>query len=169
MHPNYVVTVGESVQTLQLRHVSGGTIHVRGIQAVQSARCGGGLPPIGGIAPGEPLFPPGHSDLPSVDYSTRLANQAIYLVDRLRDYTDPQSEYVQYLLPVKLVAGRAYSIAAAEGDLSKNTRVALLALAKQIAFIKPLTDELMKKDGIFDLVVRLMKVEVEIEYRLHEN
>ncbi len=148
--PSYVVTVGEVTNSIQLRHVSGSTVHIKSIQAVLStvsvpcSNCE--LPP---IAPGYEPMP-----LPYRNEASYLAREAIRIVDRLEGYAS-YSEYGTYLLPVKKAAARAYASSQARGPLSLNVREHLLALKQAILFSIPYIEVTFERDYAFELAIQL--------------
>lgn len=159
--PTYTVTIDETVQSIELRGTHGGTAEIMDIKAVEAVR------PANEFSCTSESSVSFRSQLPSSNIATWLAQRAIRNVERLRPYADPETEYVQYLLPVKTVAGRAHAVAAAEGDLSAHTRSAMRALSQQIIFAEPVISGLMKRDVTFDLSVELLSISHEIEDRLH--
>lgn len=160
----YTVAVHETVRSIEFRYNSGDYVDVNEVRASVSYRPANGWN-CPGIEP-EPT-PSFQSSLPTRNLATWLATRTIRNVDKLIPYADPETEYVPYLLPVKTVAGRAHATAAAEGDLSLNTRTAMKALSAQIVFAEPVITALMKKPVSFDMAVELLSIKHEIDDRLH--
>ncbi len=109
MDPSYVVTIGETLQDIQLRHINGSNVYVKSIVVVQSQR-------ITDID-----FPHGHLPFPSNNEASQLAREAIQVVDLLEPYTS-YKEYGVYLLPIKKAGARAYAAAQATGQHRRAAR-----------------------------------------------
>lgn len=92
--------------------------------------------------------------LPSRNQSSALAARAIKVVDALESYAS-YAEYGHYLLPIKKVAARTYATTAAYGDLSLQSRQALLALQSQIAYANDYLDVTFERDAAFQLAIEL--------------
>lgn len=168
--PNGWVSVNETARTVELRNSGSYAIRVQYLGA-RVERQGYPVPPI--VQPFPPSYPPSFPSgspvlpgLPSTNVATWLAKRAIEDVDNLRDYVDPETEYVRYLLPVKTVAGTTYSVAASSGDLSDQTKVALRALSQQLYSAQPLINILMRRQDTFDRAVELQALYTEILNRL---
>lgn len=164
--PSYVVTIGETVRSIQFRNISNGTVQINQVQGVMSSS-----EPIA-IRPGEfnphcepftpcarPMPTPG---LPGRNLGTSLSARAIYLVDILENYASYR-EFGIYLLPIKKVAGNAYATTAAYGDLSLASRAALLALERQIEFAGSYLDETFERDAAFQSAVELKGLGEKLE------
>lgn len=185
--PSYVVTVAETTSSIELKHTRGGSIDILSIKAVLAERCPEppsgppvvivNPPPVVTNPPSVTNPPPvthpqpnvGANDnfnVPTLNVATWLASAAGNVVDELRDDVDPQTEYIPYLLPIKTLAGTAYSVGQAYGDLAPRTRDAMVALEQQINFAKPVTDNLLRRDATFQRAVRLLWIAREIEERL---
>jgi len=158
----YSVPIEETVRSIEFRYSSGDYVDITDVRAVVAHRY------VNDCDEPEPTpMPSFQSSLPSRNIATWLANRAIHNVEKLIPYADPETEYVPYLLPIKTVAGRAHATAAAEGDLSVNTRTAMKALSAQIAFAEPVITAQMKRPVSFDMAVELLSIKHEIDDRLH--
>lgn len=153
--PYYVVNIDETTSTLTLRNYSGnGVIRISSLQAELSYSH---VEPIAPIHPNlEPI------SFPALNEAANLARQGVRLVDVLRPYADPATEYVTYLLPIKQVAGRALALANARGVGSGQVRQALLALAQQIQFADTYIESSLKKEASFELAVQLLSLRDKI-------
>lgn len=158
--PSYIVTVAETIKSIQFRHVSGGKIYVRNVKAVQlknvagrwddcdyDYRCGGDL------------------DLDARNSASRLAKRAINIVDGLEKYTN-YADYGDYLLPIKKAAARAYANAEARGELSGKVRESLFVLKCQIEAAKDYISENFERDAAFELAVELLELQERLDHVL---
>lgn len=119
----------------------------------------------------QPVLPPWSpyptiKGLPSHNVASWLASKTIELIESLRDDVDPAKEYVRYLLPIKLEAAKAYAVGTTHGDLSEETRKALVILQAQLVTADELLTDLMKRDTIMERVIELVAVKYEISQRL---
>jgi len=164
--PHYIVTIGEVVRSIEIRHISGGAINVYNIKGAMSKRIQKSQPldnelfGNGSICCGNSIKSNDHFS--TANQSSKLARKAIRLVDKLEGFAN-YSEYGQYLLPIKKAAGRAYANATARGDLSKVTRQSLLVLKRQIEFACIYLDEAFERDHVFSLAVDLMSLGERID------
>jgi len=165
--PLYVVTIGEVVRSIQFRHVSGGKARIFNIKATMSERFQNTrdtedviLSDDGSICCGNGAERNDH--FPVRNHSSKLARQAIQIVDKLEGFANYR-EYGVYLLPIKKAAGRAYANSRARGDLSIVTRRALLVLKKQIEFACTYLDDAFERDNAFALAVELMSLGERID------
>lgn len=153
--PTYVVTVEETAERVTFRHTSGGSIRVFSVKALQSDH------PV-------PVTPPvSPAPTPQQGIASFLAHRSAQLVDTLRPFCDPATEYVQYLLPIKSTAGRAMAIASVHGDLSAKTRDAMLIVAKQIESADALISQLMRKDQTYQMAIDLLATKYAIYDKLN--
>ena len=142
--PSYTVTVKETINSLEFRHVSGSTVKIRQIHVY-----------------GKPVHSTGYVDDPGTGYfgpsrnvAASIASRAIELVEMLQEHTR-WAAYGEYLLPIKKVAARALSMSRARGSLSSKVRTQLLALAAQIDHADQyITDEL-SRSSVFDMFVEM--------------
>src|SRR4051812_37528827 len=156
--PPYIVTIGETVRSLEFRHVTGGEARFLDIKVVQSAR----------------TTEHDRSDEPRTDrlpvprdnIGSWLATKTIGQIDILRPHLNLETQYVHYLLPVKSVAGRVYAVATVEGDINRRTLDAMTALVQQIEYAQPLISDLMKGDITFDLAVKFLAIKHELEAQI---
>ena len=165
--PNFVVTVRETTGSIELRHVGGGSVNILNIKANQSVRGADSTQYTDSCDYQQDIGEP--VELPSNNVAAFLANRARELVDQLKDDVDPETEYVPYLLPIRTVAGKTWSIADSDSDLAPTTHDALVALDKQIIYADPLLSKLLQRSNsvTYDRTVRLLEIRRKIEDRLH--
>ncbi len=151
--PSYIVTIAETTNSIQLRHVTGGKAYIQGVTVRQSTRTVGGPSYYPGYpAPYEPKIA-----LPWYNEASYLAREAITLSDALQGYTN-YKDYGFYLLPIKKVAGLCYADAQARGALSGKVRASLFALKKQIEFASPYLNTTFELGHAFELAVSLKEL-----------
>jgi hypothetical protein len=170
--PNYVVTIGESVRSLQFRHIMGGNVRIYNVKATQSERVTDdpGYEPerdlecaiVGGCAAGAPVI-----DVPKgVGFdSGKLAKQTITIVDRLEPWASVD-EYKTYLLPIKISAARVFSLARLTPYHSSKLHWGLVALKKQIKFADPYIEETFSRENLFTIAVELQHIADKLELSL---
>jgi len=165
--PAYLVTIGESVRTIEITNTGGGRVFVRDLKAVVARL----TPRHGDDLNDDNLFDFDYTPgaYPEIDRfferneATSLSRAAILIVKVLNGFADPETEVVPYLLPIKIAAGRVLYIAESRGVLGAEVRPALEALVAQIVFAKPYTDSLLKKDATFELGIRLLALKEKIK------
>ena len=150
MDPSYVVTIAESTNSIQLRHISGGSIYIRNIKSLQSVR--GSSDGTGG----------GIFSTHTLDQGAALARRAIQLVDSLERYAN-YNEYGTYLLPIKKAAARAYATTTSRGDLSRHSRVVLKALQGEIEASRQYLGVTFERDAAFECAVALLTVSEKLD------
>lgn len=153
--PQYIVTVNEVASSIQLRHLSGSSVSIHNIRAVQSIRVftSHHYPEWNHCQ-----FPSQCVEWPASNVASGLARRAISLVDQLAGYADYQ-QYGYYLLPIKKAAARVYAASQARGPLSGKVRELLLALQAQIAFARPYLENTFERTYAFELAVELLSLE----------
>jgi hypothetical protein len=145
--PYYTVTINETVNSLEFRHISGGRVTVISVTAEQSrSRFGQDQ-----VCCRVPL------SQARANLSTEIANQVIRLMEKLERFAK-LDEQKTYLFPIKRQAGMLYAVAAARSDLSERTRDHVLALEKQIEFAHPFIQELFERAQTFDEAVELVNI-----------
>lgn len=168
--PSYVVTIAEAVQTIEIQNASTrGKVVINDVKAVI---------PIGE----KPFVDDGDFfELDEIEYgaypqidsliednlATSLARAGIALVRRLREDTDPATEYVRFLLPIHVAASRVLYLAGPKGVLNADVRPALIGLVGQIVAAKPLTDRLLLKESTWPLALRLLALKEKIKDELN--
>lgn len=150
--PSYVVTVAETTQSVELRHVSGGTVQIHDVKAListwqQRPTDPGRFPELGAGARAR---------------GTELARRAMWISDQFEYNVSPYN-YTTYVYPIKRVAARVYVLAAGRGDMDLKTAKALQDLVAQIDFAKPFLDQTMKIDRLFELSVELLTLREYID------
>ena len=156
--PLYVVTVNEVTSSIQFRHLSGRSVWIQGVSAVQSVRS---------------FSTSGYPEWTNCERSncvgfhasneaSNLALRAIRLVDKLQGFTDYQN-YGIYLLPIKKTAARAYAAADARGPLSGKVRELLICLQAQIAYAKPYIENTFERTFAFEFAVELLSLEYKLQ------
>ncbi len=155
--PSYIVAVHETTSSIQLWNRGYGTVTVQNLEVSVDS---GWTHPIH-VKPPKPMPKP--TPFPSLNEAAKFAKKAVDLVDDLRPFADPETEFLTYLLPIKKVAGRALAQANAHGVGSKTVRDALEVLQRQIEFAEPYIELTLKKDAPFDLVVDLVSLKEAIK------
>ncbi len=159
--PSYTVDIHETTSTVQLWNRGYGDVVVTSVEVEVDRDW---VRPIYRDKPNPPPAPPvGPIPFPSKNEASKFARRAAELVDGLRPYADPATEFVTYLMPIKTVAGRALAQANAHGPGSAVTRTNLEALQKQIEFAEPYIDATLKKDAPFEMVVELVSLKESIK------
>ena len=154
--PSYIVTIADTTNTIQFRHINGGTVHVRDVRALMSDEVV--------AAPTTPVTtaPAPHGGTPVVGSSetydwirhgnnqaASLADEAIGLVNALEPYAT-SGEFTSYLLPIKKVAARAYA-RHRRNDLSERVKVRMTELKTAILNAAAYLDHAFEQDAAFDL------------------
>ena len=158
--PSYTVTIKETINSLEFRHVSGAPVRIRDITVYGKTlrtnlpRCSRGCGRTGGHLPATVGYYP-------TGVAADLALQAIQIVETL-DYNTRWEDYGRFLLPIKKHAARAYAAAQARGDLSTETRETLLALAAQIDCAHEFIDAELSRDSVFYVMIDLMSLKSQI-------
>ncbi len=151
--PSYVVTLGESLQSLELRHVQGGGVRISSILALQS----------------EEEFVEEEFDLPfnaeHRNEASDLAIATIRLVDQLEPFTN-HSDYGVYLLPIKKAAARTYAKSIARGVLSREVRNSLYGLKAEITLARAYISDTFERDAAFALSVELLAMREKLDHIL---
>jgi hypothetical protein len=158
--PSYVVTIGETVRTLEFRHRSGGRIKVNKIKVVREFDSLPRYPQERGRDGDYGRTGYGRSfgmSLNARNQAASIARRAIVLSEQIEDYANYE-EYGIYILPIKKAAARAYTVASARGDLSRRTATYLIALKAQIEYAYTYIDETFERDAAFELAVELMSL-----------
>ncbi|MBI1861162.1 MAG: hypothetical protein HYR96_09625 [Deltaproteobacteria bacterium] len=159
--PYFVVNINETARAIVIRNTWGnGTARIARLRAELSTFIGEPIgQPIGepGFTPVEPIH------FPALNEAARFARGGITLIDRLRPFADPATEYITFLLPIKQVAGRTLALANAHGAGSLKVREALQALAQQIQFANDYIESSLKKEASFELAVELLSLKDKIK------
>lgn len=151
--PSYVVTIGETARSIEFRNTGSSRVHIQSIKAIVSYK---------DLVLPDPIDPIDPIAFPIKSQAGHLARRARHLVDSLRPYVDPETEYVRFLLPIKIQAGRAEAVANANGDLSAKVRRALQALVAQIAFADNYIESSLKKEVTYEMGKELLTVKDKI-------
>lgn len=148
--PSYVVTIRDTVNSLQLRHVSGGNVRVNSIVAEVTYEARHGLNPrksfLGYIA---------------YNKAMEIASHTISVVNSFEDFVDYET-FGKYLLPIKKSAARLYAKAAVRGDLSAQTVESLATLHAQIEVACQFIDQELSQNATFELGTELLSIQEEI-------
>jgi hypothetical protein len=149
--PSYVVTIRETVQSLQFRHINGGDVRIRSVVAEMSGSVA--MPWTLGNRP---------MSFEARNQAMQVASQTISVVQALEDHLDYLT-YGNYILPIKKSAARLYAVAAARGDLSGKTQAALMTLGAQIHTACRILDQQLAQNATFDLATEMMTIEEQIK------
>lgn len=149
--PSYVVTIRETVSSLEYRQVSGGSVIVHQVRANmhQGTTQIGTRPNLGGY---------GYSPSSAVE----LAQRTVAVINDLK----PQANYAQlgeFLLPIRKSAARLYSIGASRAPFSLQVRNALIDLRTQINAAGVYLEQNLETDSAFDLTTELMTIKETID------
>lgn len=158
--PSYVVTIAEAANSIQFRHVSGGRIQVRDVQATVSVQTYHYRDPCAWDCSESAL------SLRARNQASALAYQAIRIVDELQGYAN-HKDYGTYLLPVKKAAARAYATAQARGSLSGKVRKKLFSLLASLNLSRPYIEDTFERAHAFELAVKLLALREKIEDSLN--
>jgi len=94
-----------------------------------------------------------------------LANQALYVVNELENYTNYR-DYGNYLLPIRKMSVQVIAVAASRGDASWYARPKYQALLMSIDAATPYLDDILERDYAVELGVQLMSIREAIKLRL---
>lgn len=162
------VTIGEVVGSLQFRHTHGhGRARIRSVMVYTRGNCLAGFERnfAGGYLGGSnfpvPTYTGGFETSPGLlaarNESSRLALESIRLVDSMLNHVR-LGDFKDFLLPIKIVAGRLYSVSAVRHDTSQLVFQNLQALAAQIQLANDYITAEMSRNDIFDDMVALMTI-----------
>jgi hypothetical protein len=146
--PSYVVTIGETTNSIQFRHRSGGAMHIRDVLATVSE------------ATGHPTHE--ESFHGSGDDMRVLAKRALKAVAALKDFTSTSDE-LTYLYPVKEQAGLVLINTEGHGEHSQRAIDAIRMLETQIDHSHAYLESLMQNEDAFDWVVELLSIRETID------
>lgn len=158
--PSYIVTIEESVSSLEFQHIRGGTASILSVKAVlkddkKEETTEGSETTATTEGPGKSAI--------------SIANRVIAICDDLGRHLDPKTELVQYVLPIKNKAIRLRSAAMADGDdLSREIIRRLEDLHKEIKLADALFDSLLNKKSTEAIAERMLKITREIFKRLND-
>ena len=152
--PSYIVTIRETVSSLEFRHVSGGSVTVHQVRASmnQGTSQVGVRPSLGGY---------GYSASGAVE----IAQRTVAAINDLK----PQANYAQlgqFLLPIRKSAARLYAIGASRTPYSMQVRNALIELKNSINNASGYLDQNLETDSAFDLTTELMTIKETIDAML---
>ena len=151
---SYIVTIEETVNSIQFQHVSGGDARILDVKVVQSERSLGGSDDF--------YMDDNGMSLSARNQAMSLARRAIQIVNALERHTTYR-DFGTYLLPVKTSAARLYAKASARGDLSGRVRKSLVAMKQQIEFSRDYIEEAFTKDDTFQLAIELLALEEKMD------
>lgn len=150
--PSYVVTVKETTNSIQFRHISGGSVRVINVKAVMSESAGRDWE----NRASNPISWPVNNEAMAV------AKKAIAIVNEFDQYTSYAVEG-KVLLPIKKQAARLYAKAMAKGASSYGTVQALAALGAQIELSCKFIDQSMESEATFELATELLTLNEQIK------
>ena len=141
--PRYIVTVAEATRSIELRHTSGAAVRIHRIVATVSRES----------------LPDGRDpiDLPNLNFITDKSLQLLSLYRRMWDQVSPQDRE-DYLLPLRISAGRLYAMASGHGDISSKTRRALQATIWQIDISQDFWNRCFRNDQLFNITVEILAI-----------
>lgn len=146
--PEYVVTVREVTNHVEIRYKSGSKMRISSLIIFRSED---------GYEPGS--F--GHLPV-GKEIATYIASSVIDLSRKL-ELIIPTSDFEKHILPVKIVAGQLYAVASAHGDISLKTMDKLLALNFAISLSVNYIEELLKIGKTFELAVKYLEIKEQIK------
>lgn len=147
--PSYIVTIRETVSSLEFRQTSGGSVTVHQVRASMSQ----GTPQIGQR--------PGLGGGYSASAAVEVAQRTVAVVNELK----PNANYAQlgaYLLPIRKSAARLYALGAARSTYSAPVRGALANLLTEIDQACNYIDQNLETDSMFDLTTELLMIREQI-------
>lgn len=152
--PSYVVTIRETVSSLEFRQVSGGSVIVHQVRANmhQGTTQIGSRPNLGGF---------GYSPSSAVE----IAQRTVAVINDLKPQAN-YSELGKFLLPIRKSASRLYSIGASRAPFSLQVRNALIDLRNKINNAGVFIEENLETDSTFDLTTELMTIRETIDAML---
>lgn len=142
--PSYVVTVETAASSVEFRHRHGGSMEILNVKAVTF--------PLSEYP--RPQSPPPRTPADAVQ---ALARDVIHLVGDLQPYADLTTEK-DYLQPIKRKAGEVLVMNAAHGALSIHTRRALQDLQKQIELADPYIEDILNRNGLFEMGIEMLTI-----------
>ena len=164
--PDFLVTIGETTNAIVIKNDGDGTLHVSNVTANMR---------ISNIDFDNEFRRP-HQDFsydtglfPEIDglfeenKATSLARAAQLIVGHMRHYSDLESEFVPYLLPVKTASAKVRYIASAQGVLGADVRPALRNMVVQMIAAKPVTDSMLRTDHTFEITIRFLALKEKIK------
>lgn len=168
--PSYVITIGEKINSIEFRHLSGGAARIKSVKVVQE------LDDFGQNryrryfdtgyyydASDYQRWGSDYSRWPVTGRASAMALRAMDLVDALEGFVN-YNDYGKYFLPIKKNAGVAYSIARARGDISLKVRTALVNLKDSIGLAIPYVENHMfEVEYAFRLAVELDTLYEELD------
>ncbi len=154
--PNYIVTIRESVSSLEFRSVSGGAVYVQNVFA--NGQSQGSFGP---ITSGRPMLGYGYSLSGALD----VAGQAIQVINELKQQAN-LSQIETYLMPARKSAARLYAVASANAPSSSKVRNALLDLLAKLNSTQTYIDQTLETDSGFDAITNLMTIKETINSML---
>jgi len=148
--PEYVVTVAETANSIQFKHISGATVRVLKVEAIMSK-----------TSLSQPWW---DNSQYTGDYSlaTQISKDFINVARELYEFADAE-ENERFLLPIKVAAGRTFAYASASGDLSKRVGRSLKALIAQVENADPFIDKILLIDVSFDKAVRFLTLRARLK------
>jgi hypothetical protein len=149
--PEYVVTVREVTNHIEIRYKTGGKMKISSLTIFRSED---------GYEPGSI----GHLPV-GKEISTYIASSLIDLCRKL-EHLLPTSDFEKHILPVKIVAGQLYAVASAHGDVSLKTMEKLQALNFAISLSVNYIDELLKNGKTFELAVKYLELKEQLKEAL---
>jgi hypothetical protein len=152
--PSYIVTIRETVRSLEFRHVSGGSVRVYQVRGSLS----GGITNIGQRPP---LAGLGYSGSTAVE----LAQRAVAVVNDLKPMAN-MSQLETYLMPIRKSAARLYAIGASNAPYSLKVRNALIDLESKLTNAAAYIEQNLETDAAFDVTVEMMTIKETINSML---
>lgn len=152
--PEYVVTIAEATRSIQLRHKTGATVAIENIiahQSTQRAR--------------DPQNEFSTGAFVDRSFAAAISRDVINQIDRLSDQTK-YTDAALYLIPIKVAAGRTWSMAQARGDSSQRVAQQLTILLGQMHFASPFVESLLRDSALFEDAVALLALQERLEAAL---
>lgn len=144
--PSYVVTVAEVVNSVEFRHLSGGTVKINDIKVNVNNR------------KSQFTAHARHTlSMPARNEAMLLARETIMIIDQLQPSLSGTA-FDTYLLPIKIAAASVYAKANAQGDLSYDVLNALTKLNYQIGLQKQYVESALAVGSTFEMGVALLSV-----------
>lgn len=149
--PNYIVTIRESISSLEFRSVSGGGVYVQNVFAIGRNSGSAERPSLG------------------LNYNSEsakeIAQSTIETVNALKTQAN-LSQLELHIMPIRKSAARLYAVASANSQYSQAVRNSLLDLLAKIQSAEAYIDQNLETDSGFDSTTNLMTIKEQIKAML---
>lgn len=151
--PNYVVTIRESISSLEFRSAAGGSVHI--IQVV-------GMGVQGSSHEYRPSLGSGYNS----NEATAVASAVKSLVNEMKKSLTPKQQD-QYIMPIRKSATELYAIASSNSQYGVKVHQALTKLLNQLNNAQAVLDSQLETDNGEDVVTDITVVKERIVKMLY--